>query len=358
MGPSQVQTVRPDVVLHIGSGKTGTTSIQNFLHQNRRKLRRRAGLLVPKSPGVGRHIRLGLSIRSDEEMVKNVSYHRQGHDSPAALRESLHRALEQEINDAGLPRLLLSDEALYGASQDAVRRLHDYLGSIGGQLRVVVYLRRQDDHLASRYQQVVKVGETRRMADRVAEMDLSAPYDYHARLGIWRDHMAPDEMVVRPFQRDRFVDGDLMADFLDACAIDLPVTSLKSVRVHNESLDAETVEFLRILNLHLVDDQGVERSRISHQKIVRRLIDGATGPTLTLPDDQLDEWMAQWEGTNRAVARDYLGAEELFTAPRRDRSSTTEQRLDPDRLPHFLELAQVPKEHHAALRRIADREAT
>ena len=41
-----------DLVLHIGTEKTGTTSIQEFLKKNRDKLRKK-GVYIPQSPMVG-----------------------------------------------------------------------------------------------------------------------------------------------------------------------------------------------------------------------------------------------------------------------------------------------------------------
>ncbi|HEX5860251.1 MAG TPA: hypothetical protein VFY58_00315, partial [Nocardioides sp.] len=56
---------RRAVVLHIGMGKTGTTSIQGWLHRNRERLAER-GILYPASPGERRHVRLGLAMQNPD----------------------------------------------------------------------------------------------------------------------------------------------------------------------------------------------------------------------------------------------------------------------------------------------------
>jgi hypothetical protein len=349
---------RPNVVLHIGSGKTGTTSVQGFLRRNRKSLAE-LGVLFPQSPGQGRHVALGLFARPDAELHKMIAWRREGYPSPAGFREDFRYRLGQEMARSGLPRVLFSDESLYGSSDETLRRLRAFTDEVARSVRLVVYLRRQDDHLCSRYQQVVKTGEVRRLSDRVKQLDFSKTYDYHARLRTWARLMEPTDFVVRPFERGRFVDGSLYQDFLAASGIDVRVSELRAGPLQNESMDAEAVEFLRILNLYRVEHHAALPGLIDNRGLGRRLAEASTGPTLTLPEAQLDDFMAQWEESNRTVAREFLGDEtgQLFRAPRKTSNTTTEQHLDPARLDHFLTLLGIPEEMHAPLRRLVEREA-
>ena len=344
-------------MLHIGSGKTGTSSVQEFLGVNRSGLAA-AGWLVPRSPGARRHTRLGLALKSDDELLRTPSWYRQSTDDPGQFRRRFRRRLLREVTESGLDRVVMSDEALYGASRAELVRLRRLAASIATRVRVVVYLRRQDEHLASRYQQVVKVGEVARLADWAAQ-DRSKTYDYRARLAGWEETVRPDTLVVRRFERGRFVGGSLVADFLDACGIEVDPGSLSPTEDRNESLDAEATEFLRLLNLHRLEDEGVELVRIDHRDVVDRIAPTCSGPTLTLPTEALAAFMSRWEESNRAVARDLVrdGEPELFGPPRAGRHTTVEQWLDPDRTDHYVTLAGLPDEVRAPLRRIAEREA-
>jgi hypothetical protein len=355
--PSSPLNRPQDVVLHIGSGKTGTSSIQYFLLQNRAQLAE-LGLLYPQTPGRARHTRLGLFIKPDDELAETPSWHRQKESSPEEFRRVFRRRLFREIEETGLSRVLFSDEALYASSDQALRRLSQFTHRIARSLRLVAYLRRQDDHLVSRYQQVVKVGETRRLTERL-RLDLSDTYDYYARLRTWERLLRPDAFAVRRFERDSLVEGSLYQDFLEAAGIDARADRLDQVEPRNESLDAEAVEFLRILNLHRVENEGAARGLTDNRKLVTRLADASTGPTLTLPDRSLDAFMARWKESNALVAREFLGDpnERLFQTPRKTSNTTTEQRLDPARLDHFLTLLELPEQMHAPLRELVEREA-
>ncbi len=222
------------------------------------------------------------------------------------------------------------------------------------------YLRRQDDHVISRYQQVVKrAGEVRRLHERVAASGQQETYDYHARLVAWRDLVRPDQLVVRTFEPGRFRNGSLLEDFLDAAGLDLSAQDLEQVPNKNEGLEAEAVEFLRIRNL-LHHERGEVPDLATTNRVVRRMERAAGGgPTLTLPPADLDRFMAQWESSNRAVARDFVpGAPELlFTTDRKSRNTTVEQRLDPARVDHYVGVAGLPREMASPLQEIAEREA-
>jgi hypothetical protein len=356
--------------LHIGSGKTGTSSIQSFLHHNREHLAD-LGILYPLSPGITRHNRLGLFIRPDDALDGTPSWQRESFSSPQAFRRAFRRRLFTEIEQSGLSRVVLSDEGLYGSPDEALRRLSKFTNRIAGSLRLVVYLRRQDDHLVSRYQQVVKVGETRRLGDPTPQVDRprrssswasrqgSGTYDYYERLRTWESLLGPDRFVVRRFEPDRFVDGSLYQDFLDAAGIDACAEQMKPGEPRNESLDAESVEFLRILNILRSENPDSAALVPIDRPLRKRLAAASTGPTLTLPTAYLDEFMARWEESNRRVAREMLGDEsgELFRRPRKTRNTTTEQYLDPSRLDHFLALLELPEQTHAPLRELVDREA-
>jgi hypothetical protein len=346
-----------DLTLHIGTGRAGSSSIQFFLRDNRERLRE-LGILYPQTPGRARHARLGLFVKSKTELESSPEWRRQRQSDTASFRRAFRRRFLSEVEASGLSRVLLSDEILFGSSEHALRRLSRFMHRIAGSLRLVAYLRRQDDHMVSRYQQGVKTGWVARLRDW-AEEDMSDLYDYRRRIGMHERLLAPTDFVVRRFERERFVDGSLFQDFLDAARIDARAEDLTQVPKLNKSLDAESVEFLRLMNLHRIEYEGGTAGLIDNRALIKRLTKVSAGPTLTLPASVLDAFMEQWEESNRAVAREFLGDQtgQLFRAPRKTSNTTTEQRLDPARLDHFITLVELPEEMHSPLRRLAEREA-
>ncbi|HET7193892.1 MAG TPA: hypothetical protein VFI99_02775 [Nocardioides sp.] len=346
-----------DLTLHIGMGKAGSSSIQSLLSENRHRLAD-LGYLYPQSPGTPRHSRLGLYVKSNEELKRSPVWHKRGRPDPARLRRAFRRRLLAEIEGSGLSRVILSDEVLFPRDRSGLLRLRRFTDKMTERLRVVVYLRRQDEHLVSRYQQGMKVGRVERLRE-FAEDDWSALYHYYARLRVWSRLMEPTELVVRRFEPHGFVGGSLHRDFLDAANIDVRVEDLEQVHRRNESLDAESVEFLRLVNLYRAENEGATPGLMHNWKLFRQLAEASTGPVLTMSDAFLDKFMTQWEEANRRVAIDFLGdsSGQLFRTPRKTLNTTTEQLLDPARLDHFLTLTELPERIHVPLRRLAEREA-
>ena len=282
------------------------------------------------------------------------AWHQLRAQSPERFRRRFRRRLMAEIADARPDCVVFSDEALYGLSRPSVARLREFVDELGGAVRLVVYVRRQDEHLTSYYQQHGKIGETRRLAEWAAD-DRASTYDYARRLARWEASMAPASLVVRRFERRAFTGGSLEADFLDAAGIiGIPPVTVPRA---NESLDAETVEFLRVYNLYLVRHAGETAGLIDHRELVRRLQEHGTGPTLTLPDRQLEEFLARWQPSNAEVASKYFGEAELFAGGRKD-GTTAVQHLDPDRVDHYLEIGELPRSVRDEVHGIAVAEAS
>lgn len=346
-----------DLVLHIGMTKTGSTSIQHFLRENREALATR-GWLYPRSPGKARHVRLGFYVKSDSELAKTGAWVTGDHPEPDVFRRRFPRRLAAELAESGQQRVILSEEYLWQAGRlDAVREL---VAPIARSTRVVVYLRRQDDHLVSAYQQSVRGGDTQRIDSFAAVRARSLAYDYAGRLAAWQREVAPDTLVVRRFGSAHFAGGSLYEDFFEAAGIDVPVTELGSPPRRNESLDADAVEFVRIYNLHRIENEGLTPAQVRNGRVSQLLAAMPDqGPTLTVSPAVLDEVMARHAESNRAVARDHFGLTgDLFDAPRKDGSTTTVQRLDPARVDSYLAVLGIPESQHTAIRAIAEREAS
>lgn len=168
------------VFLHIGMPKTGTTSIQHFLNQNRRALCAR-GFVVPRTPGRTNHKNLALYALPDHGRQKMRRAN--GLDTPGEImrfRELfLTRFAEEAASWSNDQTVVLSSEHMSLLRKpDDFQRLKRLLAVMGDRpIRIVIYLRRQDLFYLSGYSQRIKSGASLHWSDLGEKFDPSA-FDY------------------------------------------------------------------------------------------------------------------------------------------------------------------------------------
>lgn len=287
--------------LHIGLEKTGSTSIQGFLRGNREALLA-AGVLYPESPGGLNHIKLAAYAVDDPKSDRLLKRHSGGDEAPTdPFRTDFATALIEECRASRAERVLLSNEHLSSRLHTAaeLRRLKDLLNRVGEVRRILVYLRRQDDLLLSGYSTSIKSGGRKRF--EVPPVGAAKPwYDFEALLSLWAGVFGRDVMTVRLFEPEAFEGGDLLKDV--CAALDLPAHHLAfPERSRNESLSAEALEFVRLLNRG-----GLAAAELVPPRVTS-LLARVEGPRLSLSTPDRRAFVDRYSGGNARVARDWLG---------------------------------------------------
>lgn len=226
------------LLLHVGTGKTGSSSIQVVLRRADRrgyleplcypnffkKVHHEAITTLYKPFSlIPRAIRSGFS--SDDEKYANYV---------KSIRSKLKRTLERH------DKLILSSEHLYNIDETAVHSLADLLQKQGFEsVKVLLYLREPASFFLSQAQQRVKAST--RLPDPNSRR--TAYSDYVAR---WKS--AFSDVEVREFSPDFLVEGDVVSDFMQVVnrffnvSITLPDKLVKRV---NDSLSTEGIALVR-----------------------------------------------------------------------------------------------------------------
>lgn len=303
------------IFLHIGTGKTGTTTIQTFLENNRAALAAR-GLMVPGSLGRQNHRRLTLHALNDD-IVDNLrrAKRMQTPERVAHFRGKLEGDFAAEVATwpRGANAVMTSEQLTRLRRPGELERLKQFLAAASTDIRVIVYLRRQDDYFASEYSQLIKGGMSLPFS---IHNPINMPvYSYVDLVRLWGRAFGDENIIVRPFEREQLRGGDLLGDFMSIVGID-DLTGLQPVVDQNLSLDAQTVEFLRLSNDRFPRwvDGRTNRERL---KLVRQLESISTGPKLRLSGEEAGRLLERFAAGNAEVARRYLGREDgrLFERP-------------------------------------------
>jgi hypothetical protein len=203
------------IFLHIGLNKSGSSSIQAFCDRHRQILREH-GLDYPK---VGIH----------DAAHYGVSKRLIGRPDAAQVPDA--DGLEAALRDAlGAGRhALLSSEYFFLANDAEVARIHELLASFGTECRIVIYLRRHDQWIASLFNQALKtVPKYSPWQSDIRDYTLhllgnrEIEMRYPVILDRWAKHFGAGAMVVRPFEAAQFLLGDFVWDFLAQVDAGLP----------------------------------------------------------------------------------------------------------------------------------------
>lgn len=224
--------------LHIGLEKTGTTSIQEFLHLNRRRLAEQ-GFWLPGCLGHKNHKLLaafGFDVGSKDIAVTSAGLGSASGDIEA-FRDRLRVDLHSNVKEAsGRIGIISSEDLSRLASSDEVLRVVGLASEIAEEVRVVVFIRRQDILATSRFYSLVRGGSA---FDKVIPDIDNIPkyYDFFATIGLWIDALGADNVLVRRFpERPEVEDFNSIVDFCQIVGID-PV-SLEPIQAQHVSFDA------------------------------------------------------------------------------------------------------------------------
>jgi hypothetical protein len=239
--PVLVKAELPLLYLHIGSGKTGTTSIQNFCWANRALLAE-AGVIYPDMGVVsGAHHRLSPHI--PPFLAQSWSFIEPAEWAPK---------LAKQAKSAQMP-MVLSSELMSSAAEAVVQRSAKILQR-HFRVRIIFYARRIDDHVMASYNQNVKAGPQRLPIDDAVQKIFDR-LRLDRILTPWIAAFGASQVDVRPYDRSQFPQGDILRDFCRAVGVAWSDRFQTSGENSNARLSREALEYKRILNNVILDTE-------------------------------------------------------------------------------------------------------
>lgn len=306
--------------LHIGTPKTGTTAIQCFCEKNAELLAER-GFCFPLFPEryekVGRYRNAHFLIEPGRSPGGEALPPEEGEVWRRHM-DDIERLLERH------PNAILTDEAIWGhvaKCYDTLRQLKAEADRRGFEVRIIAYLRRQDQYLDSSWAQRIKTNRApwngMKWEEALEKSDTAVRFDYLHILELLAGIFGKDRVIVRVYERKRFPNGDVVADFLDALGLQMDEGYAVPDGDINPSVWGNALEIKRILN-PLVEEKPREEALMgalcaANYEHERR----EHGSYAMFSRGQLDDFLARYAESNRAVAREFLGSDDepLFTPP-------------------------------------------
>ncbi len=218
------------IVLHIGTHKTGTSSIQATCAKGRRVLSK-AGICYPRLKNMPTQTLL--SVPFFDTYVPRQFFHRFGTEKPAVDVQawSFWQDVHRQLSKKAYHTLVLSSE--FFVLIDRIPALLAHLKALcpNAEVEAICYLRDPVGFFLSSLQQTVK------FSGKVAWPEA---FGWAERLKPWAKAVP---LVLRSFERSRLVQEDVVMDFMThLCGEEIPDT-LEPCR-RNEGVSAEAVEIL------------------------------------------------------------------------------------------------------------------
>lgn len=262
------------IILHVGSGKTGSTSIQRAFFESKKhndSIIKYPNLLGHKSSQIFRFAFCPSSATPSNIRGKYINDHK----GYANYQEEIKRAFIEEVD--GADAVFVSSEFLFLSTEEEVRSISDFLKALGfDEVHIIMYLRDPAKYYLSVAQQALK-----------NQANMPTPeqfrYDLIGAVKNWKS-INPASLSIKEFDRSKLFQGDVIKDiekFVNK-NIEQPIR-LNLSRQQNETMSVEGTiilqEFYTLLSQ--CDFEFSDREKyVSRAKKFSRLAYIGTKPVL------------------------------------------------------------------------------
>lgn len=330
-----------NLFLHIGTPKTATTYLQRTLASNGEWLNAQ-GLSYPRllnGPG-GNHITLFFaSALRISAFARGYGIHTTS--DRLAFRKRLNRRLTRLLKATPdtIESYVFSSENLSGQlGHPGMTELRNLLSPHFSQIKIVCYIRRQDDGLLSMYAEHMRKGFSSGsfdgFLDRALKDDGLAGYNNYARLlRRWGNVFGHENLIVRRYDKARFVgESGILSDFLSVVkgrTVEIPDT-LKKPKHHNVSLSAPLLEYLSEFNAEYpFAINGIPDPKRKKVRPVLNDLPQSAKPTMDAATSE--RIMRFFETSNEDVRRQWFPQDDaLFGPPSSVSETPTLGRISPE----------------------------
>lgn len=255
--------VRKKCYLHIGTEKTGTTTLQAFLDLNRTLLREQ-GIVFTKAAGKQNNRLLAIAA-FDPGRRDNATAARQVRTDAdlQKLQAEVVLELREEISASNCTVGIFSSEHFHSRLTDdsEIARLRQILETLGfDDIYVVVYLRRPADIAASLYSTAVRAGSQMEEPPPPSHPYWNLICHHQNTLTRWGSVFGRERLLPRLFARGDLVGGHIVYDFLDV--IGLASAAMEVPADRNESLSADGLALLKLLNARVPNTRDGQINRV------------------------------------------------------------------------------------------------
>lgn len=308
-------------IVHIGTEKTGTSSIQLFLRKNRKALARQ-GYHFLQSAGKTNNWMLPAycSVEnrfSDFYRLQSLATDQQLDE----FKEQFLNEFEKELRSVAknVHTIVISSEHFHSRlrSDAEMSNLQQFLSTYFEEIKIVCYLREQAETCASWYSTSMKSGSTYSFYEFVRRCKPEIYYfNYFDILANWERYFGFESLEVALFSSKHFLNGDLLDDFTARIDPALVGHLDKAIRTVNESIQPMGQALNRAVNIAYPsssEDPDISEIRDQCKDIIAERLTGKGQQIDFLRREKI--YQSFIESNEKLRQRYFPSSTILFTAP-------------------------------------------
>lgn len=224
------------IILHIGSGKTGSTSIQRALYECKHK--NEAIFSFPKLLEWNNNQVFRFAFCDSADTPSNIRSKYK--DKPEEYKEFQSAIKEAFINEtSGKKLVVVSSEFLFLSSKQEVMKINEFLLELGfEEIHVVMYLRDPAKYYLSVAQQALKNQHKLPTPDKFR-------YDLSDAIDNWSS-LKPTSLTIKEFDIKQLIEQDVVKDMESyICNVFNTTIYLELIKQQNETMSVEGTVLLQ-----------------------------------------------------------------------------------------------------------------
>jgi hypothetical protein len=224
------------LILHVGSGKAGSTSIQRALIESQEVNKDLFTYpVISDSPG-NQILRFAFCDVLDTPINVRSKYLKLGPEAYKNYQENIKNEIAIQV--ANSSAVVLSSEFWFISSEEEIFAFKQFIEKLGfSEVHVIMYLRDPAKYYLSVAQQSLKNQPKMPKPDNFRYKMLEAVKNWML--------LNPTSMTIREFDRSKLLDGDVVTDFNQYLNIFDLAANLKLTAAQNESLSSEATQAIQ-----------------------------------------------------------------------------------------------------------------
>lgn len=290
--------------IHIGTWKTGSTTIQYNLNLFKEKLKTENIIYLSEND----------KIVTDDRIIRN--FEKVEDDYVAGSRKKLKEIIQRY--EGHNFKLVASAEEFSGDPftgfnnvSAVAQNLKEITAGLNLDIKIIVYLRRQDDFVESLYTQSIHLGMTHTFEEFLSTFDGDS-FNWKNLVSSYSKLFGEQNIIVRRYHKKYLPNqNSLIHDFGNILGSKL-LTEFEATHSKNKGYSRDTLEIMRLVNKELGDD------RFQIRKLFRASNTKKPFEKYAFFDgSERKSFYSQYVESNDYIAANYLTPQEtsLFPAP-------------------------------------------